>query len=1129
MNSKDYVLSVRIKGDKEGPQTGDVVLDGSSINEWTEYTEYEKGQVVVWNGQFWQANEDHTGDDTFRVEQWTQIGIPDTLLKPWEPNTQYKESQVVYWDGRIYVSKDNFVSADDFNPDNWTEVGGGHYIFTSKDNTVTITTIGDEIDFSVSEFVSKNMDEIGKKLEDKVDKVPGKGLSSNDFTDDDKKKLQDILEIKAIGKDLELTPDGILNNTFEIPKYDDHLSSTSTNAVQNKVITDYLQKLTDDTGNLDDQIRDILKDLGDFDRDIEDLERVDSDLYSQIQQLEVDLATKVDKEAGKQLSTNDFTDSERDKLAALLLIKSIGKNLTLTDGKLEAIDTVTELLDTTGDSTTKGMTQDAITKELVKKIESDDLADVAFTGSYNDLKDVPINVSEFVNDKGYTTRKEIDSDLATLESKLSGSIYDNEITLKSPDGTTISSFTVNQNQDQEIKMPKATKTVEGFVVVDDALSTTSTNPVENRAIGKLVPNTASAVNQLADKDFVNSSINSLSAFGIAYDSDNDPFPTYDDLLNATEYYYAGEKRIPTRNDYAVVLSDEKHDGAQTRYSYVGTYPTGGWMFQYVVNDEPFTADQWAAINSTITKTLVDKLKGIESDAEVNVQADWLQTDTTADDYIKNKPGNVALDSDYQHTDNNLTDYLLQKLMGIESDAEVNVQADWLESDIEADAYIKNKPQWIVLDSDYVHTDNNFTDSDLTKLLGIEDGAEVNVQADWLESDTTADSYIKNKPTSYVLPIASKTELGGIKIGEGLTIESDGVLNANFSELPIATQTVPGAVKIGQNLKIESDGTLSALDSYKLPPASSTTLGGIKLGEGMNVDSDGTLSIVSANDGKITIQKNGIDFSFFTLNQESDQTIDFIIPDIRVTENDPGTGSTLKENNFVAVAGDEGIEMPIATRAILGGVKVGDGLDIDSDGVLSANNGSEGYILPKATYTTLGGVKIGNRISIDAEGKISADDQSYSLPIATPTDLGGIRVGDNLTIKDGLLSANVPTKVSELENDEDFQNSNDVEDAIKKHLSSIMHYKGSVNTVDDLPIVDNVAGDVYNVIKTDDNYAWTGTAWDKLGATVDLSNFYTKKEVDDKLALIKYPTILMTQSDPGAGSPAVENQFVAVYE
>lgn len=33
----------------------------------------------------------------------------------------------------------------------------------------------------------------------------------------------------------------------------------------------------------------------------------------------------------------------------------------------------------------------------------------------------------------------------------------------------------------------------------------------------------------------------------------------------------------------------------------------------------------------------EKLAGIEAGAEVNVQSDWLQTDTTADDYIKNKP------------------------------------------------------------------------------------------------------------------------------------------------------------------------------------------------------------------------------------------------------------------------------------------------------------------------------------------------------------------------------------------------------------------------------------------------------------------------------------------------------------
>lgn len=50
----------------------------------------------------------------------------------------------------------------------------------------------------------------------------------------------------------------------------------------------------------------------------------------------------------------------------------------------------------------------------------------------------------------------------------------------------------------------------------------------------------------------------------------------------------------------------------------------------------------------------DKLAGIASGAEVNVQSDWNQTDSTADDYIKNKPQNLVQDASYVHTDNNYT-------------------------------------------------------------------------------------------------------------------------------------------------------------------------------------------------------------------------------------------------------------------------------------------------------------------------------------------------------------------------------------------------------------------------------------------------------------------------------------------
>lgn len=47
-----------------------------------------------------------------------------------------------------------------------------------------------------------------------------------------------------------------------------------------------------------------------------------------------------------------------------------------------------------------------------------------------------------------------------------------------------------------------------------------------------------------------------------------------------------------------------------------------------------------------------KLDGISTGAEVNVQSDWNQRDSSADDFIKNKPQNLVQDANYVHTDNN---------------------------------------------------------------------------------------------------------------------------------------------------------------------------------------------------------------------------------------------------------------------------------------------------------------------------------------------------------------------------------------------------------------------------------------------------------------------------------------------
>ena len=95
---------------------------------------------------------------------------------------------------------------------------------------------------------------------------------------------------------------------------------------------------------------------------------------------------------------------------------------------------------------------------------------------------------------------------------------------------------------------------------------------------------------------------------------------------------------------------------------------------------------------------------------------------------------------------------------------------------------------------------------------------------------------------------------------------------------------------------------------------------------------------------------------------------------------------------------------------------------------------------------------------------------------------------------------IPTKTSDLTNDSSFQTATQVETAINSKLTSVMRYKGSVDTYDDLPSADVELGDVYNVLDTGNNYAWNGTSWDDLGGggEIDLENYYTKSQTDTLL-------------------------------
>lgn len=97
------VLSVRIRGDDRGPQTGDVVLDSSALPHFHSETFYGQGDVVVYNF-------------------------------------------------KLYEAKYDFVSGASFNEDDWIPISS-NLTFTSVDNSVDIDKVGDNVDLSVKRIV----------------------------------------------------------------------------------------------------------------------------------------------------------------------------------------------------------------------------------------------------------------------------------------------------------------------------------------------------------------------------------------------------------------------------------------------------------------------------------------------------------------------------------------------------------------------------------------------------------------------------------------------------------------------------------------------------------------------------------------------------------------------------------------------------------------------------------------------------------------------------------------------------------------------------------------------------------------------------------------------------------------
>ena len=178
----------------------------------------------------------------------------------------------------------------------------------------------------------------------------------------------------------------------------------------------------------------------------------------------------------------------------------------------------------------------------------------------------------------------------------------------------------------------------------------------------------------------------------------------------------------------------------------------------------------------------------------NVQADWTQSDSADPSYIQHKPNlaTVATSGDYSDLLNrpDLSVYATTSEVADKADkvtGAVNGNLAGFDSSGNfADSGVASAN--LVHDASYVHTDNNFSNADVTKLSGIAAGAEVNVQSSWTETDTSSDAYIVGKPDLSIY--AQSANLA--------TVATSGSYN-DLSDKP----TIPAEVTVDQTYNASS--------------------------------------------------------------------------------------------------------------------------------------------------------------------------------------------------------------------------------------------------------------------------------------------------------------------------------------
>lgn len=380
---------------------------------------------------------------------------------------------------------------------------------------------------------------------------------------------------------------------------------------------------------------------------------VDTTGYGQISIL---LSKYVLKEKGKGLSTNDFTNSYVQKLNSMEIGSQVNKVETLTVNRNQILyPDVDKNININIPTKTSQLENNSGYAKLLNASSFTDYSD-SYVGkskvSFQDEENIAIGKNSNVEYGGIAIGKDtatsetydinIGNELLhnkisdIWEGKISSSLSA-DVAMKNTNGTNLTQLDVviedlatetqNRNNADMTLQNNINAETQNRIDADNSLSndirTEATirqnaddllaSDISNAlpritSIEDKIPSQASSSNQLADKSFVNSSIQTNTAnFRGNWNTWSD-VPS--DNVDLYPQDYAGS-RIPTVNDYLVVENASDYTAntlsGTWRFKYSGVWETdgkNGWIPEYQVNEEPLTSEQVYAINSGITSDKV---------------------------------------------------------------------------------------------------------------------------------------------------------------------------------------------------------------------------------------------------------------------------------------------------------------------------------------------------------------------------------------------------------------------------------------------------------------------------------------------------------------------------------------------